>query len=543
MLAVVGTTPVNEPPVVAPRDFDSDFLVPEGATLFYDIVQATFPDEIPNVTLPDFADNTFYVKVDHVEKDHDFGSGVIGTVIWYSMGIIFEQDETITIGEGVNAINIVIPSGAATPAPMVKGTPFFMNTPNSSSSIKAATPTPMVKGIYRSNGSSYGPSFFFLNDDWTDHHDKLTALGFSIDIDDATTFKASYTDSYGEAVGQWRKSDGVLEYLFFDNFSFIDMPGLTFELSLNHIENRPAPVAVGDDLTIYLDTFDVQVTGSGDISSFIEMHNITDTLSKYKDYEGVPLAKFVVTGVKGDFILCDSYFYNFDTEQLEKTHGGVVFNAFTAAITSSGDPFTYKYYEDGGSGDPNWELVNGGSPWVTPDWNIYKGIMILGNTLLGTYFNEVWSAIEIPTDVATINSATISAGFITKRNFHYFKVTAAADFEINLTTPTKVLDTFSIEAAYVDEVRITFNMQSYVAYHDSGPFAAFRLKADFTADWINVTGHDQGDLTVNIDIKLRNHDYNPPDVIGGGFIPGFTWLIAIPTLLGVAALGLIRRKK
>ncbi|MHA1879038.1 MAG: hypothetical protein ACTSYG_01465 [Candidatus Heimdallarchaeota archaeon] len=515
ILAVVGTTPVNEPVVVAPQDFDSDFLVPEGATLYYDILQATFPD-IPDVTLPDFAGNSLYVKVNYVETDHDFGGGVIGTVVWYTMGLIFEQDETFTIGEGVDAINVVIPKGAATPGPMIKSIPHF-------------------------NDSHYGPAIFFVNDDWADHAVKLDYLNFTIDVNDATTFKASYSDAYGEAEVQYRKSDGIAEYILLDNLTFLEVPNLSFELSLNHVENRPLALNVGDDISFSLDTFNVDITANGDFSSMIDTANITDTLNTYESHEGVVFSKFVVTGIYGDFVLCDSYFYNFETEQLEKTPDGVVFNTFAAAIKTSGDPFSYKYYEDGGVGDPDWEFVESFGPWVTPDWDIYKGIMILANTAFGTYFDEIMSAIEIPADEVTINTMTSSTELVNKRSFYYFKIAATADVEINTTSSSP--DLFSINAVYDEEAHLTFDFQGYLAYHESGAGAVIRLQADLTADHVNGTGHDMGDFSVSIDFKLRNHDYNPPDIIRGGFIPGFTWLIAIPTLLGLAALGLISRRK
>ncbi|MHA1355478.1 MAG: hypothetical protein ACTSR1_09930 [Candidatus Heimdallarchaeota archaeon] len=50
-------------------------------------------------------------------------------------------------------------------------------------------------------------------------------------------------------------------------------------------------------------------------------------------------------------------------------------------------------------------------------------------------------------------------------------------------------------------------------------------------------------ITVEFDFKLVNPNYNPPDPIGRGFIPGFTWAIAIPALIGVAAFALFARKR
>jgi len=514
ILAVVGTTPVNNQ-TVAPRDYDSDFLVPEGTTIYYDITQFTFP-EIPNVTLPDFAGNTFYVKVLYVEDGFDFGGGITGKLIWYSMGLIFNEDETITLGTGVDAVNVIIPSGAATPAGLMKAAPHF-------------------------NDTTYGPAVFFLNNDWNQHVAAFTGMGFTIDINDATTFKASLSSpANGTVVGQWRKSDGICEYLLMDNFSAIDIPNLVVELSLNHVEYRPLAISVGAEVTLYMDTLDIQVAGSGDIGSAIDQYNITESIADFQStYLNKPMEKFVVTDIRGTFLKCDMFLYNETSDQLE-LEGSVVFNAFIATIPLYDDPFTYDYYHPTPRAmiGPDWEFIPFFSPWVTPDWDIYGGMLTLMN-IVYDYYGDLLDLAGPPADEVVINDIQGGTEMVTKRNFYYFKSAASIDIEINTTSSYGP----SIKAAYDEEIHITADYESYLCYHQTGTLAVARTKADLSVDFVNATGSDMGDLTVNIDIKLRNHDYNPPDIIGGGFIPGFTWMLAIPTLLGVAALGLIRRKR
>ena len=60
---------------------------------------------------------------------------------------------------------------------------------------------------------------------------------------------------------------------------------------------------------------------------------------------------------------------------------------------------------------------------------------------------------------------------------------------------------------------------------------------------VAVEGSSFGTAVVDFDFKLRNPNYDPPDPIGSGIIPGFTWLVAIPALIGAAAVGLVIRKR
>ena len=95
-------------------------------------------------------------------------------------------------------------------------------------------------------------------------------------------------------------------------------------------------------------------------------------------------------------------------------------------------------------------------------------------------------------------------------------------------------------------VTAIIEQECYFAYTEDGIGAAIRTKADIQATFNNentVSGFPAGSIHIVIDFKLRNPLYDPPDILRGGFIPGFTWFIAIPALIGIAAVGLINRKR
>jgi len=506
---------VPEEEYFVPNDIDSNVGVISGDTLFYNIEQLVLPPsvEIENVTLPDFADNKIVIKVMYVDENYEFNSTHTGTKIWYSAGFMFGQDETFDLDFSLLDTNIVIPAGAATPSIVIEGNPYF---------------------------SDFGgaPSLFFLNDDWAEHKIGLESLGFVV-TDSATELTATLTNGTGTLEGTWRKSDGVLTDILFDDIVMggMDLSDMTLELSLDSKENRPLGVSVGDSIEMLLETFDLDVTGSGDIyTSGINQTGLSEVQATMASLEGKTMLRFVVNEVYGMYYTCSIYAYDLDTDTLKKiTDDDIYFNGFFGSIQVVEPP---KF--DSADHDFN---PSGIGPVVSPDWDIYEGYMILSNTLLGVYINEILTIVDPPAEAIVLTTIEPTFGFQSKRGYYYFQQSMDIDIEGNLTSTSTML---GINAIYDTGVQGIVTEKAYLAYHESGVFAGMRMEAtaDVTLyDATSYTGFPAGNIHVEIDFKLRNPDYNPPDAYGGGFIPGFEWLIAIPALMSVAVISLIARKR
>ncbi len=509
-ISILSAT-VPEEEYFVPNDIDSTVGVISGDTLFYNIEQLVLPPgvEIENVTLPDFADNKIIVKVMYVDNNYEFNSTHTGARIWYSVGFMFGQDETFDLDFSLLDTNIVIPKGAATPSIVIDGNPYFTNVGDGS------------------------PSLFFLNDDWADHKTNLESLGFVV-TDSASELSATFTNGTGELTGTWRKSDGVLTDILFDDIIMSDM---TLELSLDSKVNRPLGVSVGDQIEMTLETFDLEVTGSGDLyTSGINQTELSEVQATMASMEGKTMVRFVVNEVYGMYYTCSIYAYDIDTDTMKKvTDDDIYFNGFFGSIQVAEPP---KFDSDDHDFNPS-----GMGPVVSPDWDIYEGYMILANTLLGVYINEILTIAGPPTDDAVITTIEPTFGFQSKRGYYYFQQSLDIDIEANLAFTSIKL---GINALYDTGIHATVNEKMYFAYHESGVFAGMRIEAviDVTMyDSASSSGFPAGNVHVEIDFKLRNPDYNPPDAYGGGFIPGFEWLIAIPALMSVAVIGLVSKKR
>ncbi|HUT80204.1 MAG TPA: hypothetical protein VMZ29_03300, partial [Candidatus Bathyarchaeia archaeon] len=140
ILANIGPTNISAPTYDA-KDYGDTALVQAGTTIKYTINSLTLPT-MPNVTITGLSGNQLYVKVMAVQDDYEFNPLVTGTMIWYGLGLILTKDVSVTIGEGFTAIDLILPTGAATPAIVQSGIPHF-------------------------NGSN--PAFFFLDNNWAEH--------------------------------------------------------------------------------------------------------------------------------------------------------------------------------------------------------------------------------------------------------------------------------------------------------------------------------------------------------------------------------------
>ena len=136
--------------------------------------------------------------------------------------------------------------------------------------------------------------------------------------------------------------------------------------------------------------------------------------------------------------------------------------------------------------------------------------------------------------------------FEQKNNFYYLHQDLTYDVEQNddYSTSGFTISLLPPEMVYDVGLQLTITEEGYICYTETGIPAAIAVRADVElAIFDTATSTDTGTLEVHIDFKLRNTLYNPPELIQGGIFPGFTWIIAIPSIFAVAVIGIVYRKK
>ncbi|NPE08156.1 MAG: hypothetical protein GNW80_07740 [Asgard group archaeon] len=512
LLTVIGTNNTVDP-VYTPNTFGDDVGVTAGMTIKYDINELAFP-AIPNVTISDLAGNQLYVKVMSVE-DNDFGSGVIGKWINYGMGLIFQNDETITIGEGFTALDLVIPTGAATPAIIVSGVPHF-------------------------NGS-YPTTFFFLDDGWAIHELTLEAVGFEVE-NLADDFTAHISIGDGSMSATYRKSDGILTNIRIEDIYIMGMnySDMIFDIAIASVETKGLDLTIGQEIALVADIAHLAVEGTGDIYSMLNTSMIDSYTDEIASMEGQTLLKYIITDVEGLYYTADVYSYDFTTESLVKAVNEYLFMGFLGGFQTEEPPLW----------DTGMTFTNFYAPAITADYDIYGGYMVLFDTIIGIYLEDVLSFIPTTTSGLdfTINSIDAQFGVEEKRGYFFLKESIDVDVEFStalaLITPEGF---FNPQVDPTIDINAILHQEGWIAYSESGVLAGMRIKADvdvtITSDFATISGMPTGTISIDFDFKIINPNYNPPDPIKGGIFPGYTWLVAIPALLAVAAIGLIKRRK
>ena len=509
--------------------WDADVGVQAGDTIYYDIDQLVFPPgfDTPGVTLPDFAGNQIFLKIEAVYENYVFHPDTIGTKIFYSVGLLFGEEETFTVGEGLLATDFIIPAGAATPAVGVSGEPHF-------------------------NGSYGPPMVFVVNDAWATHEFMLEAIGFTV-TNEASTFSVSVTNGTGLINAAWRKSDGVCTHIIFDDIFFMGMnlTDTTIELSLDRVEYKPLPVTVGDNVEFVADIANIEVTGTGDLYTSINQTSLSSFLDDLATLEGKVFLKLIIDEVIGLYYSCSVYMYNFETEQLEKIVDHIVYNGFLGVIQSSNHPFYYSASASPETLSPDiltYTYFPYFAPFVTPDWEIYEGHMKLYDTMLGVYVVDILELFSIPTDAMTYHALGGGFDFVQKRDFYYLQQTLTYDVEDNYDYSSSIIISLfdgQPQMVYDDGSRITINEEGYICYTSEGIPAAIAVRADVGIEYYDSASPASGTgaLEIHVDFKLRNPLYDPPELLQGGIFPGFTWIIAIPSIFAVAVAGIVYRKK
>ncbi len=520
ILSINGTNQ-NEKEIIIPTDFNSDSGVLAGDIFYYNIDELILPPEveIDNVTLPNFSGNQIFVKVLYIEENYQYDLTTFGTAIHLALGFKFAKDTTFELDFSLLSTDIVIPKGAATPPITSIGNPHFENT------------------------SDLGPSMFFLNSDWNSHTTILEGLGFTV-TNDANELSAILFDGAGVVTFTWRKSDGALTHLMVEDILFLgaDFSDMTVEISLAEKYYRPLGISVGDQIIIEVDHLDASMSVSGDIATYYNQTQINEYEASYESLAGNTILQLNVEEIYGVYYVCSVWVISdIETFELQKLDDNYYFNGFQGASIGYYGLMPNYSYED------NEYLGSAIVPAITPDWDIYEGYMLLGNTLLGVYINEMLEVINpINEKYSTINDLDFTFGFDKKREYYYYQQSLEYDIESNYTWYYDPMTVLEPQHVYSIGTRTELSQKLYIAYHETGVFAGLRVKYSIKLtdyDYIGVTNFNTGTLELEVDVKLRNVDFNPPDAFGGGFIPGFRWMLIIPAILPIATYRIIARKR
>jgi hypothetical protein len=506
IVAIYGAA-VPDTETFTPNNYGDSVGVVPGHTIKYTINELTLP-EMDNLSITDLAGNKLYIKVLAV-ADHEFPGSVMGELIYYSLGIMFTTDEIVTLFGTGSPLDpqFVIPAGSATPAITMTGVPHFNVT------------------------EGYSPSLFFLDDGWSFTNVALSSAGLTV-TEDTTMLRATGTGIELE----WRKSDGILTDLSLDDVEtpFGNFTGITVDLSLDTVELVGASLTVGQEITLQADIANLDISVSGDISTLLNESTITSIEDEINVIEGNPFITYEILDVEGLYYECSVSSYDFVTHSLVEANETYVFNAFLGNIPTTISPI----YASKGPAVVDFPIY---APIITNDWDIYGGYMVLLNDIVDIYLDQVLDLlVDIPE--VTFNNIEGSFKLLEKDGFNYIQE------EINIDLDAEISDVVMMSTNYVPQEDLTFSVsavlqeEAWVAYSSTGVIAGARLVLGIDAS-VELNAVSYGTVAVDFDFKLRNLDYDPPDPIDGNIIPGFTWLVAIPALIGAAAVGLIIRRR
>jgi hypothetical protein len=516
LVALSGNT--NSPEMIyTPDNFGDAVTVVPGTTIKYTINTLTLPT-IENLTIGDLTNNELYVKVTDVQPNYEYVGGVLSNFIWFDIGLIFTTNVAISIGEGFTALDLVIPTGAATPAIGLAGVPHFNLT-----------------GIE-------GPAIFVLDQGWASHTSIFTLMGFSIVTDDVDTLSVSYTENATSFLEMtWRKSDGLLTNLHISDIIFMGLNMDDIEVELTYKEDvfKGITLIPGEEIDLVSDISFLNIEGTGDIFSLLNTTEIDEIESTFTSMEDQTLMRFDILAVEGLYYTADVYAYDLDTQSLVDM-GTYEFCAFFGGFQEYGPP---PLYEGGVT-----EYMHIVAPVITTDYDIYTGYMVLLDTIVGVYIDDILALLpDLTTMGITFNTIDGSFTVQEKKGFFYLKNSLDIDMTIEEEF-TLIPDYMTIQVSPTISINPIISQEAWIAYHESGYLAGMRMfmsvDVSITSDYSTlVTGMPTGTVQMDLDFKVTNVNYNPPDPIGGGIIPGFTWLISIPAIFSVALIVVIRRKK
>ncbi|NHJ84935.1 MAG: hypothetical protein FK734_05705 [Asgard group archaeon] len=511
VVTVIGTSD-NKPITVSVNNYGDDVGVVAGMTIKYNIEELTLPD-MDNVTISNLAGNQLYIKIMLVESTLiDEVLDVNGIVIKYGIGLIFNTDETITIGEGFTAIDLVVPAGSATPPIPMIGVPHFNTT--------IFTPA---------------PTFFFLDNGWANHYDFLNSFMPTFVTNGATDLTVDFSNSTSELYANWRKSDGILTSVRVQNMDIFGLPfgENTIELSLSTVETIGLAISSGDTIELKADIASLDISGTGDLYDmyFANDTYISEIENSFNTIQDSTFMKVVVNEIHGLYYTADLYLYDMETQSLVKQPDEVTFCGFFGNM----EALIYAL-------DPSGILLSLTAPAVTPDFDIYTGYMVLADTIVDVYIENFLSFLtDVDMEGLDINAIAGTFDILEKKDYFYLKesIDVDANLEISETIASPIETNFDLHGILHEE--------GWIAYTETGILAGLHVIASLNVEILSsistYSAAAAGTMSFNIDFKLRNPNYNPYDPIEGGILPGYTWLVSIPALVSLVAIGIIRRRK
>ncbi|MHA1743810.1 MAG: hypothetical protein ACTSV6_06135, partial [Candidatus Heimdallarchaeota archaeon] len=128
-----------------------------------------------------------------------------------------------------------------------------------------------------------------------------------------------------------------------------------------------------------------------------------------------------------------------------------------------------------------------------------------------------------------------------KRGYFFLKESLTLDVDVDIAISLVKATDPSIT------VDVSATQEGWMAYSDTGILAGMRMQTSIdisvNTDMSTFSGISTGQVVINFDYKLVNPNYNPPDPMGGGIIPGFTWFIAVPAIFAIAATSVILHRR
>ena len=522
---------VQEETVIEANNWDSGVSVVGGETIYYDINQIAYPaGMIPdNFTIPDLEGIQLFVKVGAVFDDFEFWDGpdpddeIVGTLINYGFGLKLTEDLIFgfDITELPNLITATIPAGSATPAVFMNGVPHF-------------------------NFTFAGPSIFVLNDDWAEHEVMLEDIGF-----DVTTTTEELTIGLVNGTGQisatWRKSDGILTHIILDNLYSnvlnLNATGFTIEATFDSMEMVPLDIYPGMVVNLNAAELEYTLETTGNFSDEFDT-TILDEINSYRDEMlDQTVVRIIVDDVMGIYYKCSIYVWNPEDGALWRLPVQVIFNGFLFNIPA------YDYLDTPLLYDDHYEVAApGAGPFITPDWDLYEGQMLLMKTGIDIMLNDVLDIVLPGEEDYTQYSSQASIDLVKRGNLYYYEVAASVEHEFNQTASPLPEFAFEVADFYDAGFYQKANATAWLAFSKTGIIAGFGVEGTIHHEQYDDDGVGdlyEGTADLSINIRIVNPEFNPlpPDEAGGGFIPGFTWLIAVPAVLGVTLLTFISRKK
>ncbi|MEA2070152.1 MAG: hypothetical protein U9O98_02585 [Asgard group archaeon] len=533
IISFAGKTPITtETNLKTP---DSDMGVIPGETYYYWIDHLTIPEnQLPeNISISDLSNNKLYVKVANIKELSAEGTDV--KRVDYLSGLILENEITVDIGEGIEAISMVLPVGSATPATMLSGTPFFN-----------------VSGLPMELGYLY-PEIYFINLDFTDHETYFQNMGFDV-TSTSEYLNVQKTGVSSEITMEWQKSTGRLTYLRIENDDFWGYnytEGL-LELTYHSMEFNDLGLNVGDEILMHADTANLDIDGSGDMYTLMESY-ITEPEETISNMEGNDLIKYTINDVDGICYNATPYLYDTTTQSLVKYSSlymigfyslGTTIFEMSPMSTFTMEPFFGHSQEITQTYNTLFLLLMM-KPAITPDWDIYAGQMLLFDTILNTYVDDLLDLIE---ESSQIGLDTIGGSLTLGEDDGYRFIQEEINLEMTTDLSALIYDEASrLETSITAD--ISLNSRSWISYSSTGILSGMRTINDIDIEASSSVAQQSteiptGIVNMDLEMKLMNPEYDSPDAFeGSGIIPGFTWLIAIPAIFFVSTIYIIYRKK